>query len=289
MHPYIILTDSTADLPVEYCQENGITVCNLTYTIAGTSYGHGEELEFDEFYRLMREGEIPCTSQINPEEARESLEACLKINKNILFLAFSSGLSGTYNSVRLAAEELMEEDSEVHICVVDTLAASMGEGLMVYNAVNNREKGMSLEDNAAWLEDHKQNFVHIFTVDDLNHLFRGGRVSRTAAVIGTVLNIKPVLIVDKEGHLVPTEKIRGRKKALISLIDYMDKKMGDYKDLNDVVFISHGDCLEDALWVKEEIALRFGITKCIINHIGPTIGAHSGPGTVALFFLGESR
>lgn len=286
---YIIVTDSTADLPKDYVAEKNLTVLNLSYTIEDVTYGIDKELDDKIFYDKMRAGQLPTTSQINPEEAREKLSELLEQNKNILYIAFSSGLSGTYNSIRLAAEELNDEIEESNIIVVDSLCASLGEGLFVYKAVENKEKGMSIEDNVKWLEDHKLNFVHKFTVDDLNHLYRGGRVSRSTAFIGTVLNIKPILHVDDEGHLIPIGKERGRKKSLIKLVDLMEESMGKFRDDNDIFFISHGDCLEDALIVKEEINRRFGINKCIINCIGPTIGAHAGPGTVALFFLGESR
>ena len=289
MFPYTILTDSTADLPQEFIDKYGLKVINLTYTILGKSYGHGEELEPKEFYGLMRDGNLPTTSQVNPEEAKECFTEIAKSDKNILYVAFSSGLSGTYNSGRIAAEEMLEEDQSLNIVVVDSFAASLGEGLMVYYACKNREEGMSLEDNAKWLKEHADNFVHMFTVDDLNHLFRGGRVSRNAAFIGTVLNIKPILHVDNEGHLIALNKTRGRKKSLLSLVDEMEARMGSYKDKNKVVFISHGDCLEDAEFVKNEVSLRFGINEFIINFIGPTIGAHAGPGTVALFFLGDEK
>lgn len=289
MNDYIIVTDSTSDLPKSYLAEKGIPTFNLSYTIEGITYGIEKELDDKIFYDLMRNGQLPTTSQVNPEEAKEGLLRLIETNKNILYIAFSSGLSGTYNSVRLAAEEIKEEIPGANIIVIDSLCASLGEGLFVYKAVENREKGLSLEDNAKWLEEHKLNFIHKFTVDDLNHLYRGGRVSRSTAFIGTVLSIKPILHVDDEGHLIPTGKERGRKKSLLKLVDLMEESMGKFKDDNDIFFISHGDCIEDAEFVKEEIYRRFGINKCIINCIGPTIGSHSGPGTVALFFLGEKR
>lgn len=289
MNPFIIATDSTADLSADYLKEQDIPVINLTYTILGVSYGHGEELEPKTFYNMMREGNLPNTSQVNPEEAKEALLGLLEKNNNILYLAFSSGLSGTYNSVRLAAEEIMEENSEANIIVIDTLAASMGEGLIVYLAAKLRAEGKSMEETAKWVEDYKLNLVHLFTVDDLNHLYRGGRVSRTAAFFGTVLNIKPVLHVDNEGHLIPLKKVKGRKKSLLCLVEDMGEHMGSFADKNEIFFISHGDCIEDAEFVKNEIINRYGIKESMINVIGPTIGAHAGPGTVALFFLGDFR
>lgn len=290
MYDYIIATDSTADLPLDYLQKYEIPTFNLTYTIQGETYGGvGKELPTDVFYNLMRGGEIPKTSQVNPDEAKEGLLKLLKKNNHILYIAFSSGLSGTYNSVRLAAEEISEENPDADITVIDTKCASLGEGLAVHKAVMMREEGKSKQETADYIIEHLPNFVHLFTVDDLNHLWRGGRVSRGTAIVGTVLVIKPILHVDDEGRLIPVGKERGRKKSLLKLVDMMGEQLGSYKDKNDVVFISHGDALEDALFVKEEIEKRYGIKEFLINTIGPTIGSHAGPGTVALFFMGDVR
>ncbi len=292
MSDFKIITDSTADLPEEYLKEHDIDCMNLCYMIGGETYGGetGKELPWKEFYAMMRGGEMPTTAQINPEEAKEHFKACIEAgNKKILYLAFSSGLSGTYNSGRIAAEEIKEEYPDCEIVVIDTLCASLGEGLLVDYAVKMKEAGKSLAEVAAWVEEHKLNLVHVFTVDDLNHLHRGGRVSKAVAIIGTLVGIKPVLHVDDEGHLVSLDKVRGRKKSLIQLVDNMEKQMGSYADKNDVFFISHGDSLEDAEFVAEEVKKRFGIQECIINRVGPTIGAHSGPGTIALFFMGDVR
>ena len=237
----------------------------------------------------MREGCMPTTSQINPQEAKEKLTEFLKINKNIIHIAFSGGLSGTFNSVRLAAQELMEEQPDCRITVIDSLAASMGEGLLVYKALEQQEAGLSYEEMVEWIESNKLHVCHYFTVDDLFHLYRGGRVSKAAAVLGTMINLKPVLHVDDEGHLIPLSKVRGRKKSLNALVDGMEKQMGSWREKNDIIFLSHGDCYEDALYVQEQIKKRFGIEKFMISPVGPTIGAHSGPGTVALFFMGEAR
>lgn len=284
-----IVTDSTADLPASYLEENQIGCMNLSYIVEGKAYGNGEELPWQEFYASMRNGLMPTTSQVNPEEAKEYLTKYISKYNEILYLAFSSGLSGTYNSGRIAAEEIMEEHPEVTIRVVDTLAASLGEGLIVYKAVELKNQGKSMTEVADWVEAHLQNFVHVFTVDDLFHLSRGGRLSKAAAVVGTLAGIKPRLYVDAEGHLTVVDKVRGRKKALGSLVDYMEAKMGSYKEQNDIVFISHGDSVDDAQFVADMIKERFGMESFMINHIGPTIGSHAGPGTIALFFLGESR
>lgn len=284
-----IVTDSTADLPAEYLEEHDLGCMCLSYIVEGVSYGQDKELPWKDFYAMMRQGKMPSTSQVNPEEAKAYLEGCIRTDKEILYLAFSSGLSGTYNSGRLAAEEIMEEHPDCRIIVIDTLAASLGEGLLVHKAVQMRDAGKSLEETAQWVRDNLLHMVHVFTVDDLYHLFRGGRVSKATAFVGTLAGIKPKLHVDNEGHLIVIGKVRGRKKSLTALVDYMEERMGSRRSQNDIVFISHGDAEEDARFVADQVRERFGIEQVMINHIGPTIGTHAGPGTIALFFLGESR
>lgn len=284
-----IITDSTADLPKEYLQSNDISCVNLSYIVDGVTYGRGEELPCHDFYELMRKGNMPTTSQVNPDEAKEEFLKLIDEHKEILCLAFSSGLSGTYNSLRLAAEEVMSEHPECNIIVVDTLCASLGEGLLVYKAVQLRNAGKSIKEVAEWVENHKLNLVHMFTVDDLFNLYRGGRVSKTTAIVGTVAGIKPVLHVDDEGHLIAVGKVRGRKKALQALVNHMEEKQGSFADQNDIIFISHGDDWEAAEYVRDLIKERFGIESFLIDYVGPTIGSHAGPGVVALFFLGDVR
>lgn len=286
-----LVTDNTADLPLEYLKENNVDYMVLSYILDGVAYGKEKELDWKEFYAMMRDGKMPTTSQVNPDEAKRFFEESIKENKEILYLAFSSGLSGSYNSGRIAAEEIMEEHSDVKIVVVDSRCASLGEGLLVHKAIKMRDEGKTLEETAQWLNDHIKNLVHVFTVDDLFHLYRGGRVSKTAAVFGTLASIKPKLHVDEDGHLILIGKVRGRKKSLNALVDYMGEKMGSWEQENkdDYVFISHGDALEDAEYVRDQIKERFGMEHFLINNIGPTIGAHAGPGTIALFFMGESR
>lgn len=289
MESYLITTDNMGDLPDEYIAEHRIPTMSLTYLLDGQAYNAENSLPYQEFYKKMREGCMPTTSQVNPAEAKAYLEKFLEIKKNIIHIAFSSGLSGTYNSVRLAAQELMEERPDCRITVVDSLAASMGEGLFVYRALEQQAAGLDYDAMVRWLEDNKQHICHYFTVDDLFHLYRGGRVSKAAAVVGTMINLKPVLHVDREGHLIPLAKVRGRRKSLNALLDYMEKQIGSFRDKNDIVFISHGDCYDDALYVRDQVKSRFGIEKFMIGPIGPTIGAHSGPGTLALFFMGDAR
>ena len=289
MKDFIITTDNTADLPYSYYTENQVDYMYLPYTMDGQVYGKENELPWKEFYARMRGGSMPTTSQINSEGAKEVWRPYLEQGKAILHLAFSSGLSGSYNSTRLAAEELKEENPEYEITVIDSLCASLGEGFFVHKAVEMKKEGKSLEEIASWLEEHKLNFCHVFTVDDLNHLHRGGRVSKAAAVLGTMINIKPLLHVDNEGHLIPLDKVRGRKRSLNALIEMMNERMGSYRDKNTEIFISHGDCQEDVEYVARLIREHYGIEKILINPIGATIGTHSGPGTVALFFLGDRR
>ncbi|MDE5909456.1 MAG: DegV family protein [Lachnospiraceae bacterium] len=291
MEAFKIITNTTADLPMDYIKENQLGLIYFNYIMDGISYGKDKELYWKEFYRLMREeGKMPTTSQVNPQQYREYFEAFLEENKNLLYISFSSGLSGSCGNAMLAAEELMEEREDCHIIVVDSKCASMGEGLFVHKAVRMKEQGKTMKETADYLNELVPHLTHIFTVDDLNHLYRGGRVSKAAAIVGTIAGIKPVLHVDDEGHLIPLSKVRGRKKSLNALVDYMEEKVKDgYLEKNDIVFISHGDALADAEYVKAEIEKRFGITEFQINHIGPTIGAHSGPGTIALFFEGINR
>ena len=287
MRDFLITTDSTVDLPIEYLKENKNIVISLSYMLEGKTYEDLHGLPSKEFYDKVRSGSLPTTSQVNPEQARTAFEAVLKEGKDILHIAFSSGLSGSYNSARIAAEELMEEYKDATICVIDSLCASMGEGMLLYKVNEQKAMGKTLDETVKWAEDNKLHICHNFTVDDLNHLHRGGRVSKATAIIGTMVNIKPLLHVDNEGHLISIGKIRGRKKSLVALVERMEEQITGYE--NDIVMISHGDCLEDAEFVKEHVEEKFGIKNFMIHPVGPVIGTHSGPGTIALFFMGNPR
>lgn len=289
MEEFKIITNTTADLPSAYIEENNLGMVFFNYIMEGESYGPGRELDWKAFYARMREGSMPTTSQVNPQQFTEYFESCLGESKRLLYISFSSGLTGSCQNAVLAAQQVMEEHPGTEIQVVDSKCASLGEGLFVHKAVQMKQQGKSMAETVEYLKELVPHLVHVFTVDDLNHLYRGGRVSRTAAIVGTLAGIKPILHVDDEGHLIPLAKVRGRKKSLTELVNYMEQKMGSYRDRNDIVFISHGDALEDAYFVRDEVMRRFGISNVMINHIGPTIGAHSGPGTIALFFEGESR
>ena len=289
MDGYVITTDNNSDLPEEFYQKYQVGCTYLSYSIDGQRYTKEDFLPTAEFYARMRAGAMPTTSQVNPEAARALMEPYLIEGKDILHIAFSSGLSGSYASCCVAAEDLSEKYPQRKILVVDSLCASLGQGLLVYHAVKLKEAGKSMEEVVQWLESHRKNLVHLFTVDDLDHLHRGGRVSKATAIVGGMLNIKPVLHVDDEGKLVAIGKVRGRKKSLQALVDGMQERIGPYASSCDTIFISHGDCEEDARYVEKKVKDIYPIQTVIINYVGATIGAHSGPGTVALFFLGDVR
>lgn len=284
---YIITSDSTCDLPQKVLSDYNLTILPLSYSISGVEYSGDNTLSIEEFYAKMRAGEMTKTSQLVPEYVEKTFEKIINDGFDILHLGFSSGLSGSYNNARIAMDELKQKYPDSKIRVIDTLCASMGEGLFLYKACELKKQGKTLDEVADWCEENKLHLCHMFTVDDLMHLHRGGRVSKTSAIAGSILGIKPILHVDNEGHLIPIGKIRGRKQSLEALVNEMDKRIGPYK--NDVIGISHGDCLEDAEYVKKLIEKKYGIKNFIINHVGPVIGSHSGPGTVALFFMGEYR
>lgn len=289
MNTFVITTDAACDLPEEYLAQHGVVAMSMNYIMDDVIYGNENKMDPKDFYNAMRTGKMPTTNAVNPEEAKECFLRYIKEGMAILHLGFSSGLSTSFNSARLAAEEICEEYPDACIYVVDTLAASLGEGLMVHKAIQLRDAGKSAQEAAAWLEENKQHFCHQFTVDDLFHLHRGGRVSKATAIVGTLINVKPVLHVDHEGHLISLCNVRGRKKALNKLVENMAEQIKGYEDQNDTVFISHGDCLEDAEYVANQIRDKFGIQDFVINYVSPVIGAHSGPGTVALFYMGSER
>ena len=288
-----IVTDSCCNLLEDMIDDFGIHILPLTFMVDGEdevyqSYLKGERTDLKQFYTMMREGKVFKTSLPNLAESEALFRELLGSGRDVLYIAFSSGLSGTYQALSLMAAQLQEEFPERKIHVVNSLAASGGQGLLVWYAVQHARAGESIDQVRDWLEENKLHLAHWFTVDDLMFLFRGGRVSKTAAWAGTLLNIKPVLHVDDEGHLIPMEKVRGRKKSLNALIDHMEKSAN--KPISDqMVFITHGDCIEDAEYVAAKIKERFGVKEVVINYVDPVIGAHSGPGTMALFFLADKR
>ena len=287
MREFVITVNSTVDLPKEWLEERHVPVLPLKYTIDGETYTDMSGLTAKEFFQKLREGHMSVTSQINPEEAREMLEPFVKEGKDVLHLGFSSGLSGTYNSMRIAAEELAEDYPEAKIIVIDTLCACLGEGLLLYYALKLKEEGKTIDEIAKWAEENKLHICHDVTVDDLNHLHRGGRVSKTSAVLGTMVQIKPIIIMDDNGCLKVVGKERGRKKSLNKIVDMAAKQAEGYE--NEIIMITHGDCPEDAEYVAKRVQEKMGIQNIYINNIGTVIGGHTGPGVVAVFCMGDKR
>lgn len=286
MKPYVITTDSCADLTDAYLKEHGIGMVSLSCLLEGEVYNAENPLPLDVFYAKMRNGAMPTTSQVNPDQAKAMFEPYLKAGKDILHLAFSSGLSGSCQSAAIAASELMEKYPDRKIQVVDTLTAAMGQGLLVCRAVQMKENGASMEEVAAWCEENYPYVAAYVTVDDLFHLCRGGRVSKSAAVLGTVVGIKPLIRIDEEGRLEVIGKVRGRKKSIHTIIE---KLMERIRDGETTVFISHGDVPEDAEYIRRELVERYGIKETMINLVGPVVASHTGAGVLAVFALCKSR
>ena len=287
---YVILTDSTTDISQEIADEIDVKVWPMQFELDGLTYRNfpdEREMKSDEFYDIMRKGKMPKTSQINVVDFCEYFSEYLDKGLDVLYICFSSGLSGTYNNSLIAIEELKGRYPDRKIISVDSLAASMGEGLLVYLAAQQKKMGMGLEELAKWVEDNRLHLCHWFTVDDLHHLKRGGRVSAATAIVGSALNIKPVLHVDDEGHLINMSKVRGRKASLNAMVDQM---VETYTDQFDTVMICQGGCHDDAEYLAGEVKKRVkGVKKIIMGNIGPVIGAHAGPGVLALFFYGDHR
>ncbi|MBE6471207.1 MAG: DegV family protein [Coriobacteriaceae bacterium] len=288
---YDIVTDSSANLTEEMYDQFGISVLPLRFMNDGqefVSYQKGVTTDLKLFYDRMREGAVYTTSLPYPHETEVTLRGILEEGRDILYIGFSSGLSGTYDGTRIIMEELAKEYPDRKLMHVDTLAAAAGQGLLVWYAAKMKEGGASMEEVHAWVTENRLKLAHWFTVDDLVYLFRGGRVSRTSAWAGTLLKIKPVLHVDDEGKLIPMQKVRGRKKSIDALFEQI-KKSADQPVSDQAVFISHGDCLEDVEYLEKRIEEEWHPKMIFHNILDPVIGAHSGPGTLALFFLASSR
>ena len=284
---YRIITDSCCDFPESMYQDLNISMIPLTLHYQGADHSDLSEAFLKKLYEGLRAGEIASTAAANPDGWASVIEPVLANGEDALVLAFSSGLSTTYQSAVIAANELKEKYPERTVNVVDTLCASLGQGLFVWYACKKRDEGMSLEEVTAWCESHKLNLCHWFTVDDLMYLKRGGRVSAATALVGTMLQIKPVLHVDDEGHLINVSKARGRKASIQALADKMGQTA--LPGENDTVFICHGDCMEDAQYLAQLVKEKYGVKEVLIYYTGAVIGSHSGPGTLALFYLGEHR
>lgn len=289
MKEFVITTDSNSDLPLSYIKEKGIGIISHYYDLEGVTYGEDNLLPANEFYNKMRKGLMPTTMASNPAVIREVFKNYVDQGLDVLHISFSSELSGGYSNVSVGAAEICEENPGAKIVVVDTLNASLGEGMVIMKAIQMKEEGKSMDEIVTWIEAHKLEFCVQFTVDDLYHLHRGGRVSKATAIVGTMINVKPILYVNNEGALVSLSNSRGRKKSLITLVDNMIARMGKYKDSDDVICVVHGDAKEDADFVVNLIKEKLNRDNIIVNTISPSIGAHSGPGALGICFMGEYR
>ena len=287
MSAYQIITDSGCDLSVEMLKKLDVLTVSLNLVFRGVERPDAVTDEIKEVYNAMRAGETATTSAANPEDWTNVMEPVLAEGRDVLVITFSSGLSTTYQSAVIAASDLQEKYPDRKINVVDGMSASLGQGLLVWYACDKRDEGMDLDALTAWVEDNKQSVCQWFTVDDLNFLKRGGRISAATALVGTMLKIKPVLHVDSEGKLVSVSKTRGRKASIDALADKMAELA--LPGRNDRITICHGDCLEDAQYLAEQLKARLGVKEVYIGYTGAVIGSHSGPGTLALFFVGSKR
>lgn len=289
MRDFAITTDSNSDLLSDYIQENKIGIISHYYDLEGITYGEDNLLPAKVFYDKMRQGIMPTTMASNPAVIREVFQNYVDQGLDVLHISFSSALSGGCSNVTIGAAEICEENPGAKIVVIDTLNVSLGEGMVIMKAVQMKEQGKSMDEIAAWIEEHKLEFCVQFTVDDLFHLHRGGRVSKATAIVGSMINVKPILYVNNEGALVSLGSTRGRKKSLITIVDNMIERMGKYRNSDDVICVVHGDALEDAEFVVNLIKEKLHRDNIIVNTVSPSIGAHSGPGALGICFMGEKR
>ena len=290
MRDYVIMTDSCCDLTDQMARDLELEVLPLTMHMDGQDYPNdlaGTAISNQEFYKRIRAGKLATTSAVNVGQFQDAMRRVLESGRDIVCVCFSSALSTTYQSAVIAAEDLRTEFPEAEIHVVDSLSASLGQGLLLYLAVEQKRKGLTAAELAKWVEDNRLTVCHWFTVDDLNFLKRGGRVSATTALLGTMLSIKPIMHTSDEGKLVPVSKARGRKAAIAALLDKIEA-LGIHPE-KQTMFICHADCEEDAKAVAQTIQDRFGTPTVHINYIGPVIGSHTGPNTMGIFFVGTQR
>lgn len=288
MRDYVIMTDSCCDLSAQMVEELELHVLPLSFVMEGKEYFNypdNRDIDPQDFYNRMRGGALGTTSAINVAVFTEAMSKIVEEGKDILCINFSSGLSTTYQSACIAAEDVMATHPGCKILVCDSRAASMGQGMLVYLAAREKRRGRPMEEVRDYVEERKDHIDHWFTVDDLNHLKRGGRVSAAAALVGTMLQMKPVLHVDDEGHLIPVSKVRGRKASIKALLDKMDELVDDPS----VVFISHGDCWDEVGAMAEAIKAKYPVERLEMNYVGPVIGNHTGAGVIALFFQGKHK
>lgn len=290
MRNYVIVTESTTDLPPDLVNELGITLIPMAFGFENESYLNypdNREMDIHKFYERVKNGERSTTALVNSKTFEEYFEPILKSGDDILYIGFSSGLSGTYSSSIIAAEELKQKYPDSQITCIDTLAASMGEGLLVYYAAKLKSQGQSIDQVSKWLLDNRLNLCQWFTVDDLNHLKRGGRVSAMTATLGSALNVKPILHTDNEGYLVAVHNVRGRKKSINTLFEHVEELCTAPE--GQTIFISHADCLQEAEYLADLIREKLPVKEVILNFMGPVIGSHTGQGAISVFFLGKER
>lgn len=289
MRNFVISTDSNSDLPEEYIKDNQIIIIPHYYDLEGITYGDEVNLTPKQFYDKMREGNMPTTMASNPAVILDTFKKYTEDGYDIIHLSFSSALSGGCSNVMAGGREVEDENKDSKIIVIDTCNVSLGQGMIVMKAVELKNEGKSIDEVAKWIQSHLQNFCVQFTVDDLFHLNRGGRISKTSAFMGTVINVKPILYVNEEGALLPLSKVRGRKRSLMTLVDNMEERLGAYKENIEIICIVHGDDLEAAQYLEQIIRERFSPKNVLINTISPSIGAHSGPGAIGICFMGEKK
>lgn len=287
MSEYKIITDSGCDLPKEMLSKLSVQAVPLIVNFRGEALEDSVDEGIKEIYAGLRDGEAATTSAVNPDRWMEEMEGVLAEGQDVLVIVFSSGLSTTYQSAVIAAGELKEKYPDRKILVVDSLSASLGQGLLVWYACKKKDEGLSVEELGTWVEENKLHLCHWFTVDDLMYLKRGGRISAATALVGTMLKIKPVLHMDDEGHLINMSKARGRKAAIDALAEKAVELGANYD--NSTMFICHGDCIEDAEYLAKLAKEKCGAKEVFIGYTGAVIGSHSGPGTLALFFMGDHR
>ena len=287
MNKYLIVTDSSCDLPVDLAKELGVKILKLEFIVEGEEARQNDEIDEKQFYEILRSGKMITTSAVAMDKFISEVEPFVAEGFDVLYLGFSSGLSSTYSAGFVGAQELFEKYPDRKIYTVDTLAASMGQGLLVWYAANMQKEGKSIEEVRDFVEDNKLKLAHWFTVDDLFFLKRGGRISAATALVGTMLSIKPVMHVDDEGKLIKVATARGRKNSIDALFAKVKETAID--PANQTMFISHGDCIEDAEYLANKLKDELSVKEVIISYVGPVIGAHSGPGTLAMFFIGTNR
>ena len=290
MRDFQITTDTNSDLPKEYVIEKGLLQVPQYTLLQGVTYEGAEGIDPADFYNKMKAGEEPQSQAINPAVTEEKFREALDAGKDVLYISFASTLSGSYNTAAMTAQNLSEEYPDAKIITVDTLAASVAEGLLVMKAVELKEEGKSIEEVSEWLEDNKLHVAMTLTVDDLHHLQRGGRISKTTAIVGSIINIKPLLKVTAEGKLEAAGSVRGRKKSIATLVSQMESNMTEeWKPLNTTIAIAHANCPDEAASLAQTIKDKFGIKNVVINDINPSIGVHSGPGAILIAYFGKER